>query len=186
MAWLIINTLPNREHKVVAQLEREGSISYMPLARKWRRPSGRRRPFLVEVPAFACYLFCKPPAPHGLHDGHILIVAGQYCQIADREIAIMQEVQFIFDETPIHRRRHKRGDQVRGNHGLLGAISGTVIVASAQHAVVELSNGMRINVPVELLEQALIALFQIDRAYCALGPAGRRRGDARSRIKSWI
>lgn len=152
MCWLIINTKPSCEHKAVAQLEREGSMVYLPLARKWRRPSGKRRPFLVEVPAFACYLFCKPPAPQRLDYGHVLIVAGKYCQIDDREVETMQAVRFVFDETPIHRRRHKRGDKVHTNHSLLGAIGGTVIMATTQHAVIELPNGMRVSVPVDILE----------------------------------
>jgi hypothetical protein len=153
-SWLIINTAPGCERKVITQLDREGSVVYMPMARKWRRPSGKRRAFLVEAPAFPGYLFCRPPALQHLDYSHLLIVAGKYCQIDDREIETMQQVRFVFDETPIHRRRHKRGDQVRGNHSLLGAIAGTVIMATSQYAVVELPNGMKINVPAELLQAA--------------------------------
>jgi hypothetical protein len=148
LCWLILNTRPGCERKVVAQLDREGSTSYLPLARKWRRPSGRRRPIVVEVPAFACYLFCKPPAPQHLFDAHVLIVAEKYCTIDDLAIEAMQATRFLFDESP---RRHKRGDQVRGSHSLLGAISGTVVAATSQYAVVELANGMKISVPVALL-----------------------------------
>ena len=50
---VIINTKPHCEYKVIAQLEREGSVAYLPLARRWRRPHGRRRPYLAEVPGLS-------------------------------------------------------------------------------------------------------------------------------------
>ena len=152
LMWYVINTKPHCEYKVIAQLEREGSVSYLPLARRWRRPHGRRRPYLAEVPGFPSYLFMRPPAPERrLEYGHLLIVAGQYCTIDDKEIETMQQAQFIFDETPHMKQRKRRGDKAHAKHPLFGNMAGKVIMSSAQHAVLELPNGLRVNVPVELL-----------------------------------
>ena len=154
LCWYVVNTKPHCEYKVFAQLEREGSVAYLPLARRWRRPHGRRRPYLAEVPGFPSYLFMRPPAPERrLEYGHLLIVAGQYCTIDDKEIETMQQARFVFDETPHMKQRKRRGDKVHANHSF-GDIDGAVIMASAQHAVLELPNGLRVNVPVELLQMA--------------------------------
>jgi hypothetical protein len=46
----------------------------------------------------------------------------------------------------------RRGDVVRAKHALFGEIDGKVVMPTAQHAVIELPNGLRVNVPVELLK----------------------------------
>jgi transcription antitermination factor NusG len=55
--WFAIHTRPRHEKKVIAELDRLGVSTLLPISRQVRRWSDRRK--LVEFPLFPCYAFVQ-------------------------------------------------------------------------------------------------------------------------------
>src|SRR5512141_534581 len=55
--WFAIHIRPRHEKKVVAELERRGVATLLPISRQVRRWSDRRK--TVEFPLFPCYAFVQ-------------------------------------------------------------------------------------------------------------------------------
>jgi hypothetical protein len=75
--WLIV-CRPNLERKSAALLEREGSVCFIPMCRRWTKAHQKRRPVLVERPVFVSYYFVCEPAPRRIEHCRLLTVAGEY------------------------------------------------------------------------------------------------------------
>lgn len=134
--WFVLVTVPGREAKAVAFLERQGVMAWVPMVERWRRlPGGQRRAARMH-PVMPGYVFARfSGAPHwralfGMEPGCFFLrgVLGRDGAPAALSPDQLREVARVFDRLEKLWRapepdRVRAGDQVR----VRGAADGWVM-----------------------------------------------------------
>jgi hypothetical protein len=111
--------------------ERDGFEIYVPLIRRWTKPRRKRKPILSARPAFGPYWFMRAGiVPLRMPTKtRLLCLDGQYCEVADDEIARLQQREFLEDENIQAQRRKaiRVGSKVSAHSDLFGDIDGTLV-----------------------------------------------------------
>jgi transcriptional antiterminator RfaH len=158
--WYAIYTRPRAEKQVNDRLQEKGIHSYLPLQKKLRQWSDRKK--WVETPLFSSYIFVK--IDRSAYD-EVLKTDGvvKYISFEGKAATIPPEqidnLRIIVDsnadvETDWETRR--RGDKVRVNGGVLKGLTGELISDGARRKVLvrvdRLDQNLVVEVPLGLIE----------------------------------
>jgi transcription antitermination factor NusG len=130
--WKVIYTASRQEKKVAALLDRFGILYYLPLVKKLRIWSDRKK--WVEMPLFNGYVFVKPEP--GMRDKVLEIPGvvkylkynGADAQVSDNELHLIQKLIATGYNVEIAEGGHfKKGDKVTIKQGPLKGIEAEVL-----------------------------------------------------------
>jgi transcription antitermination factor NusG len=139
--WYAIQTVAKHEKHVVANLERQGIQTFLPLVNEIHQWSDRKK--VVQLPLFSCYAFVNlPPVPEHqakvmFTDGVLRFVGkrGEGTPIADTEIdnvrTVLKSTAKYFTCPFIN-----IGQRVRVRGGSLDGIEGILIARNGSHSLV--------------------------------------------------
>jgi transcriptional antiterminator RfaH len=160
--WYALYTRPRAEKQVNERLQEKGIHSYLPLQKKLRQWSDRKK--WVETPLFSSYIFVK--IDRSSYD-EVLKTDGvvKYISFEGKAATIPPEqidnLRIIVDsnadvETEWETRR--RGDRVRVNGGALKGLTGELISDGTRRKVLvrvdRLDQNLVVEVPLGLVEKA--------------------------------
>jgi transcription antitermination factor NusG len=130
--WKVIYTASRQEKKVALLLERFGIVYYLPLVKKLRLWSDRKK--RVEMPLFNGYVFVKPEP--GIRDKVLEIPGvvkylkynGADAQVSDNELHLIQKlIATGYNVETAEGGHYKKGDKVTIKQGPLKGIEAEVM-----------------------------------------------------------
>jgi transcription antitermination factor NusG len=159
--WKVIYTASRQEKKVAALLNRFGIVYYLPLVKKLRLWSDRKK--WVEMPLFNGYVFVKPEP--NMRDKVLEIPGvvkylkhnGADAEVSDNELCIVQDLLahgYHMEATVPNSLR--KGDKVCINQGPLKGIEAEVLKDAEGNSTVliafeTISQVVKVSVPKEIL-----------------------------------
>jgi transcription antitermination factor NusG len=139
--WYAVQTVAKHEKHVVANLERQGIRTFLPLVNEIHQWSDRKK--VVQLPLFSCYAFVNlPPVPEFqakvmMTDGVLRFVGkrGEGTPIADTEI---HGVRTLLNSTAKYVACPflNIGQRVRVRGGSLDGIEGILLARNGSHTLV--------------------------------------------------
>lgn len=159
--WYAVYTRPRAEKQVNERLQEKGIHSYLPLQKKLRQWSDRKK--WVETPLFSSYIFVK--IDRSDYD-EVLKTDGvvKYISFEGKAASIPQDqidnLRIIVDsnaEVETNWETRRRGDKVRVNGGVLKGLTGELISDGARKKVLvridSLDQNLVVEVPLGLVEK---------------------------------
>lgn len=159
--WYAVYTRPRFEKKVAERLEEMGIIAYLPLQKKLRQWSDRKK--WVQIPLFSSYVFVK--IDRNSYDD-VLKTDGvvKYIFFEGKAAVIPQEqidnLRIIVDsnaEVESTSDRFRKGDKVRVNGGALKGLTGILINQRGRKKVIvqvdRIDQNLIVEVPGGLVEK---------------------------------
>jgi len=159
-AWYAIYTYPRAEKQVAERLQEKGIHAYLPLQKKLRIWSDRKK--WIETPLFSSYVFVyidRSEYDHVLQT-HAVV---RYISFEGKAATIPQDqidnLRIIVDsnaEVETGWERYKRGEKVRVNGGALKGLEGELISDGGRRKVLvridSLDQNLTVEVPLGLVE----------------------------------
>jgi len=139
--WYAVHVYPQNEKKVVAELERKGINTFLPLREELHRWSDRNQ--LVQVPLFPCYAFVQlvPTLQHRADVQQtrrvirLLSTNGEPAPIPDSEIESLQTL--LAGKVPVSPYAFlQAGQKVRIRGGSLDGLEGIMVVGGGQRKLI--------------------------------------------------
>jgi len=159
MNWYIIYTTPRSEKKVAERLDKAEFEYYLPLTKKIRQWSDRRK--IVEEPLFNSYIFIKTDLHYKYDithiDGVVKFVSfrNEPAIISDNEIELIKNtLAHDAENIEVEGFNYKKGEKIIVNNGPLIGYTGEVV---------NVNNIDKLIVRLEGINQALIV--NIDKDY---------------------
>lgn len=156
MNWYIIYTTPRSEKKVAERLEKAGFEYYLPLTKKLKQWSDRRK--IVEEPLFNSYIFIKINLHYKYDithiDGVIKFVSfrSEPAMVPDREIDLIKRtLEHDAESVEVEDLNYKKGQKIIVNYGPMIGYTGEVV---------NVNNIDKLIVRLEGIHQSLIVNIQ--------------------------
>ena len=160
--WYAIYTRPRAEKQVAERLQEKGIHAYLPLQKKLRIWSDRKK--WVETPLFSSYVFVKISRKfydevlktHGVVK--YITFEGKAATIPQQQIDNLKIVVDSNAEVETSWERYKKGEKVRVNGGALKGLEGELISDGGRKKVLvridSLEQNLTVEVPLGLIEKA--------------------------------
>lgn len=160
--WYAVYTKPRNEKKVMAMLLTKGIHCYVPLIRRLKQWSDRRK--WVEEPLLSSYAFVNIPL--SLYNdvlntpGVVRYVTfeGRAVPIPDNQIEILRRIVSSDLEVDVSPVQFREGDKVKIRSGHLLGISGELVEFRGKKLVLmrieQIGQSLLVNIPVSLIEPA--------------------------------
>jgi transcriptional antiterminator RfaH len=159
--WYAVYTRPRAEKQVAERLQEKGIEAYLPLQKKLRQWSDRRK--WVETPLFSSYVFVK--IDRRFYDS-VLQTNGvvKYITFGGKAATIPQDqidnLKIIVDsnaEVETHWEKFSKGERVKVNGGALKDLTGELISDGGRRKVLvrvdRLDQNLVVEVPLGLIEK---------------------------------
>ncbi|MCB9244895.1 MAG: UpxY family transcription antiterminator [Flavobacteriales bacterium] len=163
--WLVVYVSSRQEKKVARILTDRGVEHYLPMARKLRQWSDRKK--WVDFPLFNGYLFVRPdPAQFEWIPGvpgvvNYLRFSGKPAVVTEKEIEIIRSIESAgyYAESLLTPEDFDRGDTVCVLHGPLKGQKGQLLRKNNEQIFLvsfdTLGQSLKVNIPYELLGKAV-------------------------------
>src|SRR5215207_2408199 len=156
MSWLVCSIKANTHSSFRNDIDREGLSIWYPVERCWTKPKHKRRPILIERPAFGRYVFVSLPKSEQqmmrLRKSKsllsILTIDGYFAVLP----SVLVEALMMRWSTEEVLEKFKIGSLVSINAGVLAGQEGKIVGVSNGVYAVTVGNRM-IKISVDLLEQ---------------------------------
>jgi transcriptional antiterminator RfaH len=160
-AWYAVYTTPRAEKKVYDRLRARGIVAYLPLQRKLRQWSDRKK--WVEVPLLPSYLFVSIPEQQQLQvlkeHGVVKFISqeGRPAQVREADILWLQRLLKTGVEIELTSENLQPGDVVEVQNGSLAGFQGELVEYKGEKRVVlrleHLGQSMLITIPSAQLQK---------------------------------
>jgi transcriptional antiterminator RfaH len=160
--WYAVYTKPRNEKKVMALLLAKGIHSYVPLIRRLKQWSDRKK--WVEEPLLNSYAFVNIPL--SLYNdvlntpGVVRYVTfeGRAVPIPDNQIEVLRRIVSSDLEVDVSPEQFREGDKVKIRSGPLFGISGELVEFRGKKLVLmrieQIGQSLLVNIPISLIEPA--------------------------------
>lgn len=165
--WRVIYVSSRQEKKLSARLGQLGIENYLPLVKKLRIWSDRKK--WVEFPMFNGYLFVRPTENSVdlvLQQPGVtryIMYNGRHASVSEKEISIIRAVEQsgYFAESEYTSRDYHEGEPVVINEGPLKGQSGILLRKNSEHlflvAIESIGQTIKVQVPMDMLIKSSVA-----------------------------